>query len=421
MRFLILTQYFEPEVGAPQVRLGALARALVARGHDVEVVTGMPNHPEGRIRDGYRGRWSMTEQLDGITVRRVWLYAATGAGLRRLLNYSSFAATCVAGLVRARRPDVIFVESPPPFLMVPARVAATIWRRPIVMNVADLWPDAARALGLLDDGLVLRALLAYERWSYRAADVICAVTDGVRAVLEQDKRVPAGKLVDLPNGADTTMFAPGDGDAPVTAVAASFGVDAADVFLYAGTVGYAHGVETAVDAMALLRATHPGAHLLIVGGGSAWDAVARRVEQVGATNVTMAGPVPLSTVAELLRASRAAVSVIRAGGLLEGVRPAKLFPAMASGVPILYSGAGEGARIVADADAGLVVPPEDPGALADAMRRLLDDPAAARAMGEAGRRLAVARFSWASIADRWLAELAPHVTGRAPARAGGPR
>ena len=123
-----------------------------------------------------------------------------------------------------------------------------IWRRPIVMNVADLWPDSAEQLGLLDEGVVLRALRAFERWSYRRARFVCAVTDGVRRVLLDDKGVPPEKVVDLPNGVDTSLFAPRPGD---RSVLREWGLEDRRVILYAGTVGYAHGVETAVEAIRL--------------------------------------------------------------------------------------------------------------------------------------------------------------------------
>ena len=403
MRFLILTQYYAPEVGAAQVRLAALARELKEAGHSVEVVTGMPNHPEGEIRPGYRRRIRMTETIDGVPVHRVWLYAASGSGARRVLNYLSFTLSSILALVPRRRPDVVFVESPPPFLMVPAVMCGFVWRRPIAMNIADLWPDSATGLGLLDEGsLLTRALLVFERWAYRRARWVCAVTDGVRKVLEHDKSVPAERLVDLPNGVDTDLFAPRDGD---RSVFSRWGLEDRRVLLYAGTVGYAHGVETAVDAMVQLEETHPDAHLLIVGGGSMWDAVADKVVQCGAGNVTVARPVPLEVVADLLDATTAAVSTLRDSPLFEGTRPSKLFPAFAAGVPVLYSGAGEGARIVADHDVGLVTPPEDAAALADAIRRLLDDTDLAERLGANGRRLALERFSWSTIVQNWLAQL----------------
>ena len=403
MRILILTQYYAPEVGAAQVRLAALARELGEAGHTVEVVTGMPNHPEGVVRPGYRRRIRMTETVDGVPVHRVWLYAASGSGIRRVLNYLSFTVTCLLALVTRRRPDVIFVESPPPFLMVPAVMVGFVWRRPIAMNIADLWPDSATGLGLLEeDSRTTRVLLAFERWAYRRARWVCAVTDGVREVLENDKSVPAHRLVDLPNGVDTALFTPRPGD---RSVLRPWGLEDRRVLLYAGTVGYAHGVDTAVDAMLEIHDTHPDVHLLIVGGGSMWDAVAERVDQTGAANVTVARPVPLEVVADLLDVTEAAVSTLRDSPLFEGTRPSKLFPAFAAAVPVLYSGAGEGARIVADNDVGLVTPPEDAAALAAAARQLLDDPELASRLGANGRRLAVDRFSWATIVQDWLAQL----------------
>ena len=403
MRFLILTQYYEPEIGAAQVRLGALAREIKRAGHEVEVVTGMPNHPEGRIHSGYRRRLSCTEFEDGVTIRRVWLFAATGAGVRRLLNYVSFAITSLVGLVRCARPDVIFVESPPPFLMVPAWVMGIIWRRPVVMNVADLWPDSATQLGLLDEeGMVAKGLGWFEHWCYRRASAVCAVTDGVRLVLEQEKSVPAAKVVDLPNGVDTELFRPRLGD---PATLEQWGIGDRRVVLYAGTVGYAHAVETAVDAMYSLRDSHPDAHLLVVGGGSEWSPVEAHVAALGAENVTMVGPVPLDAVADLLAVSAIAVSTLRDSPLFEGTRPSKLFPAFASGVPVAYAGHGEGARLVSEHGAGVVCPPEDPAALADAIALLLDDNDKAGELGSSGRELAERRFAWSSIVADWLTQL----------------
>ena len=152
MRFLVLTQYYPPEVGAPQVRLAAMVGELVRDGHQVQVVTALPNHPEGRIHEAYRRRFSAREQLGGADVRRVWIYAAQGAGARRVLSYLSFCVTSMTALVRCQRPDVLFVESPPPFLGLPAVVMSLWWRRPIVFNVADLWPDSAVEMGFLKPG-----------------------------------------------------------------------------------------------------------------------------------------------------------------------------------------------------------------------------------------------------------------------------
>ena len=139
MRFLFLTQYFPPEVGAPQVRLAAVIRVLVRLGHQVEVVTAMPNYPQGAIFPGYQRALRLKEEWEGVTVHRVWLYAAVGAGLRRMLNYGSFTAAALFGLMRCKRPDYLFVESPPLFLSVPAYIAGRLWRRPSSSLLARAW------------------------------------------------------------------------------------------------------------------------------------------------------------------------------------------------------------------------------------------------------------------------------------------
>src|SRR6185437_15517707 len=128
MRFLVLTQYFLPETGAAQVRLAAMIQELRAAGHTVEVVTGMPNYPGGEIFPEYRGRFYIRDEWKGVVVHRVWLYASTGAGPRRALNYLSFVATSIVGLLLAERADYIFVESPPVFLSIPAKLVAVLRR-----------------------------------------------------------------------------------------------------------------------------------------------------------------------------------------------------------------------------------------------------------------------------------------------------
>ncbi|MGH9702168.1 MAG: glycosyltransferase, partial [Candidatus Acidiferrales bacterium] len=141
MRILILTQYFPPETGAPQTRLAALARELVRLGHEAEVVTAMPNYPVGKIFPSYRGRFYCREAWEGVPIHRVWVHASMGKGLGRLLNYLSFSVFSLFALSQTRRPDYIFVESPPLFAALPGILVAKLWGVEIILNVADLWPE----------------------------------------------------------------------------------------------------------------------------------------------------------------------------------------------------------------------------------------------------------------------------------------
>ncbi|HTX57360.1 MAG TPA: glycosyltransferase family 4 protein [Candidatus Acidoferrales bacterium] len=396
MRLLILTQYYPPEIGAAQTRLCALTRALVTRGHVVEVVTAMPNHLAPRTFEGYRGRLYMRETLDGAAVHRTWVYPATGTGLRRMMNYLSFTCTSFIGLARAKRPDAVFVESPPLFLSVPGWIAATVWRAPLIFNVADLWPDAVREFGVIRDGPFLAAAERLESWAYRRATTVNAITESMRAELRERKGVPATKLRFLPNGVDVERLQPRERS---TALAARLGLDARPVFLYVGTHGIAHALHVLVGAAALV----PQAQVVFVGGGTTKAALrelARNVE-----NVRFVDPVPLDELPDYFSLACASVVPLTRSRHNHGARPAKLFSSLACGVPVIYSGDGEGAGIVQDARAGIVVAPEDPRAIAQAMLRLMDDPIERGQMSQRARALAVERFAWSKIVDGWLASL----------------
>ena len=402
MRIVVVTQYFAPESGAPPVRLAALTRTLRAQGHDVEVVTAMPNHPLGRIFPNYRGRLVMKESVDGIPVRRVCMYAALGSGLRRMLSYASFAAMLPLALAGVRRPDVVFVESPPPFGFPIAWCAARIWRARVVLNVADLWPDAAVDVGALREGFVLRAARRLERWCYRHADAVAVVTEGLVETLVNDRGVPHERVVLLPNGVDLDLFSPGPPDA---AIAAELSPDGGPLFLYAGTIGLAHGADVAIRALEQVHESHPDAHLVFMGGGSDRARLDALVADEKVAGVRFVDPRSSHDVARATRLAVAGIATLKRGPTASSTRLAKMFPPMACGRPLLMSGEGEGAELVAEAGAAIVVPPGDADALADAMITVIDQPARASELGAAGRRLVEARFGWDAIVAHWIDQI----------------
>jgi putative colanic acid biosynthesis glycosyltransferase WcaI len=402
VRFLILTQYFPPEIGAPQVRLAAFARHMRRLGHAVEVVTGMPNYPTGRMFPEYRRALYRQEQWEGIPVHRVWLYASMGAGVKRLVNYGSFAVTALLGLARARRPDYLFIESPPLLLSVPGLLAAKLWRTPVIFNVADLWPDSVRELGILKDGAVLRAAEWLERWTYARATYVNAMTEGIRATLIERKGVPLHKVLHLINGVDTETFRPGPAEPDL---ARELGWEGKRVFLYAGTLGLAQGLTVALDAMASLRDRAPEVLLAFFGDGSERQELETAARERGLPNVRFYGARPPEYIARLYRCAWAGFASLKDLPLFDGARPSKIFPAMASGKPVVYSGSGEGGRLIERAGAGLVVRPNDPAALAGAIARLSADPALAADLGARGRRFVEAELTWPALLTRWLEDL----------------
>src|SRR5271165_1633598 len=245
MKFLILTLYFPPEIGAAPTRLAAMARELSKIGHIVEVVTGMPNYPHGHILPEYRGSFYKREVWNGITIHRVWLYPTVGSGMGRILNYLSFSLFALYGLLRAQKPDYLFVESPPPTLSCPAYLCSKLWRIPFILNVADLWPDTLVEMGLLRKGLAFTLLSWLERWSYQKATYVNAITNGLRDALLKEKAVPLEKVLFLPNGVDTDLHRPYPKDATLMN---ALGLAGKKIVLYSGTLGRAHGLEHVLEA-----------------------------------------------------------------------------------------------------------------------------------------------------------------------------
>lgn len=401
MKFLILAQYFPPEIGAAQTRLPAIAAELRRLGHTVEVVTSLPSYPKGEIFPEYKGNFYVRELRDGCVVHRVWIYAALGRGFQRVLNYGSFAVASMAGLLRANRPDYLFLESPPLFLAVSAVLASRIWGIPLIMNVADIWPDAIIEAGILRKGLLVEILLRLERWSYRKATFISAVTEGIRDCLLQEKSVPLNKVLFLPNGVDPDRFVPRPSDG---ALKERLGLAGKNVILWAGTLGQSHALEHVVEAANLLRDQNE-IHFLFVGDGTARSTLVHMRNAMNLTNVSFHDPVPPDELPQFFSISECGLASLRDIPIHRGARPSKIFPIMASGKPIVFVGRGECGRLIEQAHAGITVPPGDPKALAHCLTNFLAQAQLAAEMGRNGRRFVEENYSWSKLVEDWTVQL----------------
>lgn len=389
MHVLILTHYFAPEVGAVATRLTRLARRLRDRGHTVQVATGMPNYPKGVVYPGYRGHLLLREPWDGIPVQRTWVYARPNPRARhRLLNQTSFALSALWS-VTLPRPDVVLVESHPLFVSLTGWAIHRLRRVPYVLNVSDLWPESAIALGMLKNPAVIRFARWMERFAYRHAAHIIAMTEGVRRGVLAVAPDP-GRVSLITNAVDLDRFSPAvDG----SAIRAQFGLEDRFVALYAGNLGMAQGLETLLDAAAHLRQSAPDVRVLIVGGGSRAQALRDDAQARALDNVIFGGVLPHDAMPQVLAAADVCVIPLKRASVFEGARPSKLFETMAAGRPAIVSADGEAADYVTAAGAGLATPAEDAAALADAIRRLQADPDARQRYGQQGRAYAEAHLS----------------------------
>jgi hypothetical protein len=193
VNILFISQYFPPENGAAPERAFEFARNLSGNGHAVQVITGLPNHPSGEILPEYRGRFFLRETIEGIPVTRTYLYASPKKNpLSRLLNHCSFAASSLLGRPSGFDPDVVLATVPPLFAGLSGLAFSSFLGKPLVLDVRDLWPQAAVDLGELREGLAVRSLASVEEMLYRRADRIAVVTRGIHESLLR-RGVPAEK------------------------------------------------------------------------------------------------------------------------------------------------------------------------------------------------------------------------------------
>lgn len=396
MRVVLLTQYFPPEVGAPQTRIEALARGLSGRGVEVVVHTCPPHYPDGEVKAPYRNRLLGRERMGEARVVRSAVYPAANRGFaRRLGGHLSFASSALATAPAAGPADVVVVETPPLFLAGAAIAYAKAKRARLVLNVADLWPDSAIELGALNSPVAIRGARVVERAAYRAAASITCPTEGIVEVLER-RPESAGKAVLMRPAVDLDRFdAATDRDAAQPA-------DAPLRVLYAGTVGLAHGLGTLLDAAELLAAQGgPAVEVTIAGDGADGPALRERLARGGLDNVRMLGAVPADRIPGLYAESDVAVVMLRDVPLFHGALPTKMLEAMAAARPVVLAARGEAARVLDRAGAGVTVVPEDSAALAGAFADLAADPRRRGALGAAGRRAVEREFGRGPWLDRW--------------------
>jgi colanic acid biosynthesis glycosyl transferase WcaI len=401
MRFLVLSQYFPPEVGATQVRLSSMCRELVRAGHQVDVVTAMPHHPVGEIFPRYRGRFSCLEFQDGVRVRRTWLYAAAGSGWRRILSYFSFMVTSLYSITRVRAPDYIFVDSPPLFLGVTGWMASVYWKCPFIFNVADLWPDSVLDLGVMKEGAFIKAAFWLEGWIYRRAQFVNAVTRGIYDVLLNRKNVPAAKILFLPNGVDTNIVQPLPSD---ESLKKQLGLTGKRIAIYAGNHGYAAGAEQILQAAKLLE-SHPELHFLFVGDGPDKTRLQNLAAELQLQNTTFLDSIPLESMSSYLSIADIALITLRKAGVTRGARPAKTFVMMAAAKPIVLAAEGEAEELIASSGAGVIVPPDEPEQFAAAILAMHEDAEGAREMGLRGLAYVREKFEWSKLVGNWLRQL----------------
>lgn len=411
LRVLFFTQYYPPEVGATQTRMQTFAEHLVDRGHDVTVVTELPNHPKGEIFEGWRGRWIDRRHENGVEVIRLRVYTSPRKSpVRRLLFYGTYAAgaSAVGAGLALRGWDAVFATSPPLPAAVPGWLTARLARAPFVLDVRDLWPAVAAALGELDPGVMLRTAEKLERFLYRRAEAVTVVTESFRKHVADGGADPE-RIRHLPNGTVPELFAPDRRD-PELRERLGVGEDGVLVG-YFGNHGVAQGLETVLGAADRLRG-RSGLCFHFVGEGPRKEELMTERDRQGLENVHFHDQVPLEEIAAWINAADLMLVPLADHPLFRQFVPSKLYDYLACATPVVLSVEGEAREILDASGGGLAVPPGDSEALARAVARLADEPERREAMGRAGREHVLAHYTRDRQAER-LEDLLTELAGAA--------
>ncbi len=394
MRILILTQWFDPE---PAIKGLLFARELAARGHKVQVLTGFPNYPDGKVYPGYRIRPWLRETLDGIDVLRVALYPShSKSGFLRFINYVSFglsSALIGAGLIR--KPDVIYVYHPPITVGMAAVAIKLLRGTEFVYDVQDLWPDTVAASGMMSSPMALRFLGRICDCVYKRASRIVTLSQGLKDRLVL-RGIPADRINVVYNWCDETAMNNSAGAVTRFADADRFAI------LFAGTMGLAQGLESVLLAAQICSTTAPSAEFLFVGGGVDRSRLEGLAAEMRLDNVKFLPRQPMHAMGSILAGADVLLVHLKDDPLFQVAVPSKTQAYLAAGKPILMAARGEAAEMTTRSGGGIVCEPDNPQSLAAAVKdltetsknRLLE-------MGRSGKRFYDAELCLSAGVDKF--------------------
>jgi colanic acid biosynthesis glycosyl transferase WcaI len=364
MRILMLSQWFDPE---PFYKGIPFAKELVKLGHEVEVLTGFPNYPEGKLYNGYRIKFFQRETIDGIPVIRVPLYPSHDtSATKRIANYVSFSVSATLfGLALVRRPDVIYVYHPPATISFPAIILSFFYRIPFIYDIQDLWPDTLAATGMLDSA---PALWMVDKWCwfiYSQAAKIVVLSPGFKEMLIK-RGVSCDRIEVIYNWCDEDHFQGGVRDENL---ARELGLSDRFNIVFAGTMGRAQALDRVLDAAVLLREKYPRVQFVFVGGGIYVKRLKAKANELRLRNVLFLPRRPVSEIGAILNLADVLLVHLKDDPLFRITIPSKTQAYMAAGRPILMAVKGDGSELVKRAKAGLTCTPEKPQSVAEAVEK----------------------------------------------------
>lgn len=404
MKILFLTQYFPPEVGAPQNRLYELAIRLQKEGVDITVLTAMPNYPSMEIHKEYAGKTYCYEEMEGLKVHRSSIFVTKSKAItKRLQNYFSFVwSSYRVGKTKLEgNYDYIFCESPPLFLGISAWLLCKNKNAKLIFNVSDLWPESAEKLGLVTNKFFLKLATILEEFLYKKSILITGQTQGI--VTDISTRFPSKNVYWLPNGVDLSFYNP---DEVESNWREENGFNNNDLLLlYAGILGHAQGLEVILHAADLTREKSEIKYLLL-GSGPEKDKLLKLKTELRLDNVVFLDLIPKSEMPKIVKAVDVALVPLKKLDLFLGAIPSKIFENSAMKKPLLLGVDGEAKQLFIDkGKAGLFFKPENVDDLAEKAVYFNQNRGEMNKLGENGRRYVDEFFNRDKLARSFYKEL----------------
>ncbi len=380
MRILFVSQWYTPE---PDGRVSALAEGLVELGHEVCVVTGFPNYPQGKIYPGYKIKWRQRENLNGVNVLRLPLYPDHSQSLiRRALNYVSFSMSLfLLSPWMIKKPDVIWSYTP--FMALPTIWLHKIFKVPYVLEIADIWPDTIISTGMMKQGPLINIMSSLAKFAYKNAAAITVQNIGFKPCLIE-RGASAEKIVVIENWADDKLYHPVDYDSKL---AHDEGLSGKFNVMFAGNMGLAQGLDNILSA-AKHCANNSNIQFVFVGDGVCLNGIKKRIATENLRNIVFIDRKPASTMAAYFAIADILLVNLRDDPIFEITMPGKTQSYLACGRPIIIAKRGVDAKLLEEQGCALNCEPENPKALAELVNRIFDmQPEGRTQMGQIGLKV----------------------------------
>ncbi|MEH2312539.1 MAG: glycosyltransferase family 4 protein [Nostoc sp.] len=399
MRILIYSYNYYPEPIGIAPLMTELAEGLVKRGHQVRVVTAMPNYPERQIYQEYRGKWYVNEYKNGVQIQRsyVWIRPQPNL-LDRVLLDASFVVTSFVPALIGWRPDVILSTSPSLPSCVPVAFLGWLRACPVILNLQDILPEAAVHVGLLKNKLLIQLFTVLEKFAYHTASKISVIADGFVDNL-RSKGVEADKIVQIPNWVDVNFICPLPKEN--NPFRAAHNLNGKFVVLYSGNIALTQGLEGVVKAASELRHI-PDIVFVIVGEAKGLQRLQQECLSCGADNVLLLPFQPRQHLPQMLAAADVGL-VVQKKNVVSFNMPSKIQVLLASGRALVASvpDNGTAAKAIRQSGGGVIVPPEDPQALAMAILDLYKNPEKVKTLGYKSRQYAVEHYAFEQALNQY--------------------